>query len=393
MRLLAACSLGGSGHLQPLLPFLDAARANGDETLVVAPPALGGMVEETGHPFAVGGEPSEEVIAPIRERLPTAPASEASILGNRELFGRLAATAMLPAMETIVVDWRPDLVLRDPCEYASAIVAMRRNVAMAQVAIGLADVEWRSIAVAAPALEAHASGLVDALQHSPYLSRFPASMDPSRFVDTRRFRDASARERRPLADWWNGSSAPLVYVTFGTVLGHMSIAARVYTTMLEAVRELDARVLLTVGRRFDLACLGPIPGKVHVEAWVEQDDVLAEADVVVCHGGSGTTFGTLAAGTPLVVVPLFADQFVNGELVAASGAGLVVETARSHDGSRHPIGPDDAARVTEAIRSVRGDTSCRDSARRVADEMATAATARPLLDELFAEDRPGKKDA
>ena len=97
MRVLVACSLGGAGHLQPLRPFLDAARRRGSETLVVGPPALRRMVEETGHRFAAGGEPPEDAVAPIREKLPVMPAREASVLGNRELFGRLATSAMLPA--------------------------------------------------------------------------------------------------------------------------------------------------------------------------------------------------------------------------------------------------------------------------------------------------------
>lgn len=105
MRVLAACSLGGAGHLQPLRPFLDAARHRGSETLVVGPPAIARMVEETGHPFASGGEPPEAAVAPIRERRPVAPAREASVLGNRELFGRLATTAMLPAMHRVIAEW------------------------------------------------------------------------------------------------------------------------------------------------------------------------------------------------------------------------------------------------------------------------------------------------
>ena len=239
MRVLAACSLGGAGHLQPLLPLLEAAHQNGDETLVVAPPALAVMVAETGHRFAAGGEPPDQAVARIRERLPIAPAHEASVLGNRELFGRLATTAMLPAMEAIVDDWKPDLVLRDPCEYASTVVAMRRDIRMAQVAIGVAEVEWGSIDVAAAALEEHQPGLVDALRGSAYLSRFPASMDAPWFVDTRRFRIDESLSGRSITDWWHGSRAPLVYVSFGTVLGHMTVAAGVYATVLEAVRELD----------------------------------------------------------------------------------------------------------------------------------------------------------
>ena len=168
MRVLAACSLGGAGHLQPLLPFLDAARGRGHETLVVAPPALAGMVEETGHRFEAGGEPPEAAVGPIREQLPLVPAREASVLGNRELFGRLATAAMLPAMERLVAGWEPDIVLRDPCEYASAVIAHQSDLATAQVGLSLADVEWGSIDTAAPALEAHRPGLVEELRRSPY---------------------------------------------------------------------------------------------------------------------------------------------------------------------------------------------------------------------------------
>jgi hypothetical protein len=103
--------------------------------LVVGPPALRAMVESAGFPFRAGGEPSEEQVAAIRERLPVAPAAEASVLGNRELFGRLAAGAMLEGMEAAWGDWAPDLVLRDPSEYASAVLVARTRTPVAQVAI------------------------------------------------------------------------------------------------------------------------------------------------------------------------------------------------------------------------------------------------------------------
>jgi hypothetical protein len=384
MRVLAACSLGGAGHLQPLLAFLDVARDQAHKTLVVGPPALTAMVEETGHPFAPGDEPPESVVAPIREQLPVAPPHEAAVLANRELFGRLATEAMLPAMEQVVRSWKPDLVLRDPCEYASAVVASPRDVSIAQIGIGLAEVEWGSIEIAAPALEDHRAGLVDELRGSPYVTRFPASLDPSQFPDTRRFREADLAPSAPLPDWWGGSQQPLVYVSFGTVLGHMSNATAAYRAALDAVGALDARVLLTVGRRFDASQLGEIPRHVHVEPWVDQADVFAEADVVVSHGGSGTTLGALRAGLPVVVVPLFADQIANGRKVDESGAGVTVDTRRSVDGAKQPLTHDDAVRIAGAIKTVRGLSSYRENARRVADEMATAPTVESRLDELLA---------
>ena len=385
MRLLAACSLGGAGHLNPLLPFLAAAQRQGDETLVVGAPAIREMVELAGYPFRAGGEPPEAVVAPIRERLPVLPPRDASILGNRDLFGRLATTAMLPGMERTCAEWSPDLVLRDPCEYASAIVTRRLGIPTAQVAISLAEAEAASITAAAPALEEHQSGLVEELRASPYLTRFPASLDPSPFPTTVRFKDPGTALGRPLPDWWGGSEAPLVYVTFGTVLGHMSRAAGVYRAVMNAVKGLEVRVLLTVGRRFDRSSLGPIPANVRVEPWVDQADVVDQADLVVCHGGSGTAFGALAAGVPVVVVPLFADQFENGRRIADRGAGLVVEAKESTGAPlRRGIGEQDVPRITAGITSVLATSSYRRSARRIAAEMAATQTVDEILTALAA---------
>ena len=382
MRILAACSLGGSGHLIPLVPFLAAAQRQGHETLVIGPPALRDLVDKTGFAFEAGGEPSEAEVAPIRERLAVAPPLEASTLGNRELFGRLAARAMLPAMRQVCAEWSPDLMLRDPCEYASAVVAPPLGIPTAQVAISLAAAEAGSIAVAAPALEEHRHGLVEELWATPYLTRFPASLDPSPFAATVRFREPEIAPA-PLPDWWDGSTAPLIYLTFGTVVSYLSGAAAVYRAAIEAVRDLDVRVLLTVGRHFDASQLGPLPANIHVEPWVDQLDALHEADLVVCHGGSGTVFGTLAAGLPLVVVPVLGDQFDNGRLVAACGAGVTLAPDPSSDKSRRVIDEGDAGRITAAIATVLGSASYGTVAQAVATEMRAAATVDEVLEELL----------
>jgi len=374
MRVLGACSLGGAGHLHPLVPILDAARRRGADVLVAGPPAIRDLVEDAGYPFHPGGEPPETEVAPIRERLPVVPPEEATRLGNRELFGRLATEAMLPTMAALCAAWRPDLVVREPAEYSSAIVACRTRVPMAHVAISLAEAEEGSIAVAAPALTPVEGGVVDALHAAAYLTRFPAALDPSPFPTTIRFHEPTA-PGAPLTDWWGGSDAPLVYVTLGTVVGHLSTAAALYRRLVDAVDGLEARVLLTVGRHFDPARLGPVPGHVHVEGWVDQADVLPDARVVVCHGGSGTVFAALAAGVPLVVVPVFGDQVENGRRVAAAGAGLV---ASPPDATRRAR-PADRPGIAEPIRRVLADAAYRDAARRIAEGMAATSTADDAL--------------
>jgi hypothetical protein len=374
VRVLAACSLGGAGHLQPLVPFLDAARLRGDETLVVGPPALADLVARTEHPFHPGGEPPESQVAPIRERLPVVPPSEATVLGNCDLFGRLATSAMLRPVEELCAVWKPDLLLRDPCEYASAVVAEARAIPHATVAISLADAEWGSIEAASPALEVHRAGLAATLRASHYVTRFPASVDPSPFTATTRYRDVELGRGEPLPDWWSGSAAPMVYVSFGTVLPHMTMAAEVYRDALASLHHLPVRLLLTVGHRFDPQDLGTTAANVHVEPWVDQARVTAEAAAVVCHGGSGTTLGALRAGVPLVVVPMFADQFENARRVEATGVGVVVD--RSHLDGLH-----------SAVQQVLDDERYRAAARRISAEMRDAPAVDEVLERLGDEGR------
>ena len=99
-----------------------------------------------------------------------------------------------------------------------------------------------------------------------------------------------------------------------------------------------------------------------------QAAVLPHADAVVCHGGSGTTLGALAAGVPLVVVPLFADQPENARRVAAVGAGVAVDPDPEH--ADEPIrGSVDPVALRAAIEEVVRDPAYRRTARQIADEL------------------------
>lgn len=111
-----------------------------------------------------------------------------------------------------------------------------------------------------------------------------------------------------------------------------------------------------------------MPQQARVVPWVDQREVLIDARVLVCHGGAGTVLAGLTAGVPLVVVPLFADQFANAERVEAVGAGVRVD-----------LGPELDARVRDAVERALPLQSA------VSDEIAelpTAESAVPWFDEL-----------
>ena len=161
-------------------------------------------------------------------------------------------------------------------------------------------------------------------------------------------------------------------MTFGSVAGGFPQALPAYGVALQAVADLPVRVLLTVGRELDLDALPERPANVRVEPWVPQQDVLGHAAAAVVHGGSGSTLGALAAGVPLVVVPLFADQPENARRVAEVGAGIAVEPNREDPGRR-------SAPLRNAIETVLADPSYGERARAIADEVR----AEPPVDEAI----------
>ena len=366
MRVLFA-STQGAGHFNPLVPFIDAALRQGHEVLVAGPSALTPTVEKMGYAFWECADPLEEEIRPVWDRTPAVSPEEANVLVVREIFARFDARAMLPRLHEAFEEWKPDLVFRDPNEYSSAVAADIYGVPHARVGINLAAVEEGALDIAAEVVDElrTSAGLPgdlkgERIRQSPYLTVFPESLEypgeasPPHVL---RFRDPNASEvSEPLPNLWRGRGGPLVYITFGSVAAAMPQAARVFPIAIEAAGDLPARVLLTVGRRGDPSAFDPLPPNVRVERWVPHATAVAVADVVVCHGGSGTVLGTLAAGVPQVVVPLFADQPYNAERVAAIGAGLAVAPR--------------ADSIRAAVMHLLDQGSFREAAHRVAREMA-----------------------
>jgi len=98
--------------------------------------------------------------------------------------------------------------------------------------------------------------------------------------------------------------------------------------------------------------------------------VLPHAAALVCHGGSGTLLGGLAAGLPMVVAGMGADQPHNGRLVARAGAGLALTNP-------------DAGALRAALQRVLETPSLRAQARKLADEIAAMPSIESAVDQLL----------
>jgi hypothetical protein len=381
-------STANDGHFGPLLPFARACAASGNEVRVAAPASYAGAVARVGLPHEPFADAPSELIGPLMATLPTLSPTEADEVVVREVFGRVDAQAALPSLIETIGRWRPDVVVRESAELGSLAAAQRMGVPHVQVCIGMHEVVSRFAEVVRSPLEelGRMAGLsedrtIEGLADEPVLSLVPELLDhpsgaPSPGTSTfERFHEPvhPGRAARPPA--WGDPDRPLVYVTFGSVTGSLPPFVGVFREALDALADLDATVVMTVGRGLDPEDLGPWPTNAQVVQWLPQDDVLAHATAMLGHGGFGTTMGALAAGVPQVVTPLFSfDQAVNGAHVAAVGAGVTTDMA-----------PGAVAAGAAEVQRLLKTPSYAESARSMADalrEMRPPSEAVPVLRRL-----------
>jgi UDP:flavonoid glycosyltransferase YjiC (YdhE family) len=377
----------GAGHFGPLIPFGRAFRRAGATVVVAAPRSAAPMIHAEGFATLLFDEaPEEERDAVLGAGMAGEPQAPASYV-FAELFARVDARVALPGVLEACWRWRPDVVLSEISEFAGPIAAAKLGIPA--ISVGISQ-HGRTEAVAAassvlPALDELGGSIGlppdpdgERLLTLPYFTLVPEALEEPSLRPSRaawRFREVD--ERRD-GDRWASDGRPLVYVTFGSVAPTMDLFPGVYREAIDAFSALPVRVLVTVGRDRDPAELGPLPDNVEVEGWVPQREVMPHAAAMVCHGGSGTVTMGLAAGVPMAVVPLFADQSWNAERIEAIGAGIALEG-----------GATAAARLGDAVSKLLVDPAYRANAERVAGEIRALPTvdAAPAIARAFVEDR------
>ncbi len=364
----------GAGHFGPLVPFARACLDAGHEVAVAAPASFAAQVNAAGFEHHRFADAPAEQMGRIFERVPSLSFEEGNEVVVAEVFGRLDAQAALPGLVEVIDRWRPDLVLRDPCEFGSLVAARAAGIPQVEVAISMgATTDYMVSVVHEPLAELDAlAGLpdgeaADTMSSTPLLTTVPSVLDDargssaSRTRPVHRFCDASlSATQGALPEAWGDPALPLVYVSFGSVAAGLEGFTGMYADVVAAFADRTVRVLLTTGNGLDPATLAPLPVNVRAERWWPQAEVMHHCSAVVGHGGFGTTMAALAAGVPQVIVPLFAsDQRVNAEHVAAVGAGLQV------DG-----GPEGMIAVPDAAIRLVTESSYREAAGSVAHAMA-----------------------
>ncbi len=120
------------------------------------------------------------------------------------------------------------------------------------------------------------------------------------------------------APWTSADVRPLVLVGFSTTFQNQ---VETLGRVIAALGAMPVRAVVTIGPGLTAGSL-PAPSNVHVCASAPHSEILRHAAVTITHAGHGTVMRALAAGVPLVCMPMGRDQNDNAARVVARRVGL-----------------------------------------------------------------------
>ena len=369
-------SIVGTGHFTPLLPYATEMQRRGHEVRFAAPEELAPKIAAVGLTHVPVGRPNEEEREAFSAKFDHLPQPERVPHVMSGLFLGMLPRAAFPKLMEFAKSWQPELIVREAGEYAGALAAEVLGIPHMRVSVSNGHTLKKAIA---PFDELRREvGLVPdsgtSLRRARAFSAFPASMEPpggdGALLPQYRVASATQPASLEVPDWVSSGERPHVYMTFGTAMGSSQEAKTIFRAALDAVSTMDLMALMTTGPSMDVEALGTIPDNVVLRDFVPQNDVFPYVSAVLCHGGSGSVLGALAAGRPLVVTPIGADQPENAKAVEATGAGRAV------------VGPD-ASAIAAALRDVLTDPRYAEAAQRIAAEMAEQPGIDAAVDEML----------
>jgi UDP:flavonoid glycosyltransferase YjiC (YdhE family) len=237
------------------------------------------------------------------------------ILSN--VYADAAARRLFPELLELFDAWRPDVVVRDQMEFASWLVAEKLEIPHVSYGYGLGFQEPDQVVVRPilgrlrdelglgpdPQLDSIFRHLRLEFAPRSYLGG-PASGDAVRHHVRHHPHDGGNETPRP--EWLRAlGHRPVVVATLGN---NYNRTPGVFETIIEALAGEPLDLIVTIGRNRDPSEFGTPPPNVRIERYVPLSQLLPHADVTICHAGFNTIFTAVAAGTPLVLIPIDSDQ-------------------------------------------------------------------------------------
>jgi MGT family glycosyltransferase len=375
MKKIAVFCIPAHGHTNPMLPVLTELRRRGNIVRFYSFEEFRLKIAATGAEFIPCDRFLPELTAAEEQRLKNVSTTEMSITDIR------ITIAMTEFLDSEYASFQPDVVYTDSACFWGKLAAAKHRLPwvcstttfafnqqsskymshsaseMADIILGLPRLN-REIRKLRP-LGYHVKSALDIVSNKPedntivYTSRTFQPCSETFDEGHYRFVGPSVRDVAPKEK----VGRPLVYASLGTVINDRP---GFYRTLIDALRDADADLLVSCGRAFDPAQLGMLPDNVRVEQHVDQMEVLSRASLFVTHCGMNSASEGMWMGVPELLFPLTGEQRAVAKRVAEVGAGTMLkeEAARNGAALRHAV-----LAALEDERLIEGSTRMRDDLR------------------------------
>jgi MGT family glycosyltransferase len=190
-----------------------------------------------------------------------------------------------------------------------------------------------------------------------------------------------------LPDWIENLSQekPIIWVYSGNPRymrrGTPMDSAVVLQACIEALADEPVQVVLTTGHHALPEEFLPLPGNFRHEAFVPGLAMAEKSDLMIHHGGYGSSQTGLFTGTPAVIIPTFSERESNARRVAAVGAGDLLVPTINASGQKQIS----AGELRDKIKHVLTDPTFTQNAQRISKKLKTyggAAKAARLIEDF-----------
>jgi UDP:flavonoid glycosyltransferase YjiC (YdhE family) len=372
MRFLVT-TIPGPGHFHPIVPTARALQRRGHDVSIAASPSFASAIEAAGfeaHP--AGPAWLENLGDPVMQK----------ILAS-EFFVDLARMGMVEGVVRAATATGADAIIRGGAEVGGLVAGAILELPVASVAAAANKIYWPMIrpGVARAAAEHGLDGEhvtsddfeILRIDRTPPSLELPDYVAPANQINIQPEAIDGGGE---LPEWFDDlGGRPLVYVTLGTVFnGNVPL----FRLIADALADQPFDVVIALGHGIPREALGEVAGNIRVGGYLPQARFLERASVVVSHGGYGTVSAALAAGLPLFVLPMGADQPYNAERCITAGAALGViqpEAPGPPQAGPPPFTAPDPAVIRDGTLRLLHEPAFREAARTVAAEIALMPTA------------------
>lgn len=119
--------------------------------------------------------------------------------------------------------------------------------------------------------------------------------------------------------------SPLIYASLGTVFSHR---VDIWNAIVEGCSGVDAQLVLCFGGQRPTDFVSPLPANAIAADYAPQRELLGRASLAIIHAGLNSAMEAIAAGVPMIAIPITGDQFGVAARIAYAGIGEVVPAAK-----------------------------------------------------------------